>query len=141
MEKLKLFRGNFALKIFILGITFMSLFFVFDTWEVSFNQYKSLENEFKNRTQDLNELKSEIEFLSQKIEDLDDPEKVDIILREYGYGKPGETIDIFEVPEPLTPIEETLQSERSKSFIQYFVEFIVGTNGEWNKKNCRNPIK
>ena len=141
MEKLKLFRGNFALKIFILGITFMSLFFVFDTWEVSFNQYKSLENEFKNRTQDLNELKSEIEFLSQKIEDLDDPEKVDIILREYGYWKPGETIDIFEVPEPLTPIEETLQSERSKSFIQYFVEFIVGTNGEWNKKNCRNPIK
>ena len=130
MEKLKLFRGNFALKIFILGITFMSLFFVFDTWEVSFNQYKSLENEFKNRTQDLNELKSEIEFLSQKIEDLDDPEKVDIILREYGYGKPGETIDIFEVPEPVTPIEETLQSERSKSFIQYFVEFIVGTNGE-----------
>ena len=130
MEKLKLFRGNFALKIFILGITFMSFFFVFDTWEVSFNQYKSLENEFKNRTQDLNELKSEIEFLSQKIEDLDDPEKVDIILREYGYGKPGETIDIFEVPEPLTPIEETLQSERSKSFIQYFVEFIVGTNGE-----------
>ncbi len=130
MEKLKLFRGNFALKIFILGITFMSLFFVFDTWEVSFNQYKSLENEFKNRTQDLNELKSEIEFLSQKIEDLDDPAKVDIILREYGYGKPGETIDIFEVPEPLTPIEETLQSERSKSFIQYFVEFIVGTNGE-----------
>ena len=130
MEKLKLFRGNFALKIFILGITFMSLFFVFDTWEVSFNQYKSLENEFKNRTQDLNELKSEIEFLSQKIEDLDDPEKVDIILREYGYGKPGETIDMFEVPEPLTPIEETLQSERSKSFIQYFVEFIVGTNGE-----------
>ena len=130
MEKLKLFRGNFALKIFILGITFMSLFFVFDTWEVSFNQYKSLENEFKNRTQDLNELKSEIEFLSQKIEDLDDPEKEDIILREYGYGKPGETIDIFEVPEPLTPIEETLQSERSKSFIQYFVEFIVGTNGE-----------
>ena len=130
MEKLKLFRGNFALKIFILGITFMSLFFVFDTWEVSFNQYKSLENEFKNRTEDLNELKSEIEFLSQKIEDLDDPEKVDIILREYGYGKPGETIDIFEVPEPLTPIEETLQSERSKSFIEYFVEFIVGTNGE-----------
>ena len=54
MEKLKLFRGNFALKIFILGITFMSLFFVFDTWEVSFNQYKSLENQLKNRTQDLN---------------------------------------------------------------------------------------
>ena len=130
MEKLKLFRGNLALKIFILGISFMSLFFVFDTWEVSFNQYKTLENQLKNRTQYVNELKSEMEVLSQKIEDLNDPEKVDIILREYGYGKPGETIDVFEVPEPLTPLEETLQSERSKSFIEYFVEFIVGTNGE-----------
>ena len=77
-----------------------------------------------------NYYKIKVKFLSQKIEDLDDPEKVDLILREYGYGKPGETIDIFEVPEPLTPIEETLQSERSKSFIEYFVEFIVGTNGE-----------
>ena len=42
--------------------------------------------------------------------------------------EPGETI--FEVPEPLTPIEETLQSERSKGLLEYFVEFIVGTNGE-----------
>ena len=65
MEKLKLFRGNFVLKIFILGLTFMSLFFVFDTWEVSFNQYKSLENQLKNRTQDLNELESESDTLAQ----------------------------------------------------------------------------
>ena len=130
MEKLKLFKGNFSLKIFLLGILFMSLFFVFDTWEVSFNQYKSLENQVKNRAEYINELKEEMELLSQQIENLEDPEKVDLILREYGYGKPGEKIDIFEVPEPVTPLEETLKSERSKSFIQYFVEFIVGTNGE-----------
>tara|TARA_B100000427_G_scaffold128098_1_gene106595 strand:- start:526 stop:918 length:393 start_codon:yes stop_codon:yes gene_type:complete len=130
MEKLKLFKGNFSLKIFLLGILFMSLFFVFDTWEGSFNQYKSLENQVKNRTEYINELKEEMELLSQQIENLEDPEKVDLILREYGYGKPGEKIDIFEVPEPVTPLEETLKSERSKSFIQYFVEFIVGTNGE-----------
>ena len=130
MEKLKLFKINLSLKIFLLVLLFISLFFVFDTWEESFNQYKSLENQVKNRTQYINELKEEMEVLSQKIENLDDPEKVDVILREYGYGKPGERIDIFEVPEPLTPLDETLQSERSKSFIQYFVEFIVGTNGE-----------
>ncbi len=130
MEKLKLFKGNFSLKIFVLGILFMSLFFVFDTWEGSFNQYKSLENQVKNRTEYINELKGEMEVLSQQIENLEDPQKVDVILREYGYGKPGEKIDIFEVPEPVTPLEETLKSERSKSFIQYFVEFIVGTNGE-----------
>ena len=130
MEKLKLFKGNFSLKIFVLGILFMSLFFVFDTWEDSFNQYKSLQNQVKNRTEYINELKGEMEVLSQQIENLEDPQKVDVILREYGYGKPGEKIDIFEVPEPVTPLEETLKSERSKSFIQYFVEFIVGTNGE-----------
>ena len=130
MEKLKLFKGNFSLKIFVLGILFMSLFFVFDTWEGSFNQYKSLENQVKNRTEYINELKEEMELLSQQIENLEDPEEVDLLLREYGYGKPGEKIDIFEVPEPVTPLEETLKSERSKSFIQYFVEFIVGTNGE-----------
>ena len=130
MEKLKFFKGNLLLKIFILGISFMSLFFIFDTWEGSFNQYKSLENQVNNRTELINELKVDIEVLSQQIENLDDPEKVGVILRENGYGKPGETIDIFEVPEPLTPLDETLQSERSKSFIQYFIEFIVGTNGE-----------
>jgi len=130
MEKLKLFKGNFSLKIFVLGILFMSLFFVFDTWEGSFNQYKSLENQVKNRTEYINELKGEMEVLSQQIENLEDPQKVDVILRENGYGKPGEKIDIFEVPEPVTPLEETLKSERSKSFVEYFVEFIVGTNGE-----------
>jgi len=130
MEKLKIFKGNLVIKVFALGLTFMSLFFVFDAWEESFNQYKTLENQLKNRTQDLTELKREIELLSQKIEDLNDPEKVDVILREYGYGKPGERIDVFEVPEPVTPLDETLQSERSKSVIEYFVEFIVGTNGE-----------
>ena len=130
MEKLKLFKGNMILKVIMLGISFMSLFFLFDTWEDSFNQYRTLENQIKNRTQYVNELKSEIEVLSQKIEDLDDPEKVDVILREYGYGKSGETIDVFEVPEPLTPLDEQFQSDRSKSFIEYFVEFIVGTNGE-----------
>jgi len=128
MDKLKLFKGNLVVKVFVLGLTFMSLFFLFDTWQGSFNQYKTLENQFKNRTQYINEIKGEMEVLSQKIENLDDPEKVDLLLREYGYGKSGETIDVFEVPEPVTPLEETLQSETSKSFIQYFVEFIVGTN-------------
>ena len=130
MEKLKLLNRNLSLKLIVLGLLFMSLFFLFDTWGGSFNQYKTLENQFKNRTKYINELKGEMEVLSKQIENLDDPEKVDVILREYGYGKPGETIDVFEVPEPVTPLEETLQRKRSKSFIQYFVEFIVGTNGE-----------
>ena len=130
MEKLKIFKGNLMVKVFVIGLAFMSLFFVFDTWEGSFNQYKTLENQFKNRIQDINELKGEIEVLTQQIANLDDPEKVDLILRENGYGKPGEKIDVFEVPEPVTPLDEQFQRDRGKSFIEYFVEFIVGTNGE-----------
>ncbi len=130
MEKLKLLKENLTVKIFALGLLFMSLFFVFDTWEGSFNQYKTLENQFKNRIQEINQLKGEIEVLTQQIKNLDDPEKVDVILRERGYGKPGETIDVFKVPEPVTPLDEQFQSERGKSFIEYFVEIFVGSNGE-----------
>ena len=72
MEKLKLFKGNFSLKIFVLGILFMSLFFVFDTWEGSFNQYKSLENQVKNRTEYINELKEEMELNKKTTGPLED---------------------------------------------------------------------
>ena len=59
---------------------------------------------------------------------LDDPEKLDLILQEHGYGKAGEVLHKFEVPEAVTPLEETLRSERSKSIFEYFVESIIGTN-------------
>ncbi len=130
MEKLKFITGNLKLKIIFLSISFLSLFFIFDTWEHNFDQYKVLQNQLNNRIQHANELRGEIEDLSKQIEDLDDPDKLEVVLREYGYGKAGERIDVFEVPEPLTPLDETLQRERSKSFIEYFIEFIVGTNGE-----------
>ena len=130
MEKLKVLRTDLKLKIIFLGITFLALFFIFDTWEHNFDQYKVLQNQLNNRIQHANELKEEIADLSQQIEDLDDPDKLEAVLREYGYGKDGERIDVFEVPEPLTPLDETLKRERSKSFIEYFIEFIVGTNGE-----------
>tara|TARA_Y100001960_G_scaffold128556_1_gene136926 strand:+ start:2925 stop:3317 length:393 start_codon:yes stop_codon:yes gene_type:complete len=130
MEKLKLITGNLKLKILFIGISFLSLFFIFDTWEHNFDQYKVLQNQLNNRIQHANELRDEIGILSQQIEDLDNPEKLEVVLREYGYGKPGEKIDVFEVPEPITPLDETLQKPRNKSFIEYFIEYIVGKDGE-----------
>tara|TARA_B100000902_G_C27133977_1_gene825111 strand:+ start:255 stop:647 length:393 start_codon:yes stop_codon:yes gene_type:complete len=130
MEKLELFKGSLLIRLFVLAIVFMSLFFVFDTWEGSFDQYKTLKNQLNNRIHYVNELKAEMGVLSKQIEEFDDPEKIDVILRKNGYGKPGEAIDIFEVPEPLTPLEETLKKDTSKGFIQYFIEFIVGKNGQ-----------
>ena len=115
-------------KIIFLVTSFIFVFFIFDTWELSFNDYQYLESQLKNRQEVANKLKSEIDFIDQKINDLDNPEKLEIILRQHGYGLPGENIYRFKVPEPVTPLEETLQSERSKGLLEYVIEFIVGTN-------------
>ena len=110
--------------------SFIFVFFIFDTWELSFKDYQSLQSQLETRQEHANDLRNEINFIQQKIDDLEDPDKLDIILRQHGYGLPGENIYRFKVPEPVTPLEETLQSERSKGLLEYIVEFIVGTNSD-----------
>ena len=123
-------RQNLFPKVIFLITSFIFVFFIFDTWELSFKDYQSLESQLESRIQKANELRSEINFIQEKIEDLEDPEKLDIILRQHGYGLPGENIYRFKVPEPVTPLEETLQRERSKGLLEFVVEFIVGTNSD-----------
>ena len=36
----------------------------------------------------------------------------------------------FEVPEPVTPIEETIKSERNKSLLEDIIDFVVGRESE-----------
>ena len=127
MEKIKFFSRKLIIKSIGVAIVFMSFYFVFDNLD-SYNQYKSLQSKLNSKLQYVTELQNDIDQMNQQINDLEDPEKLDALLRERGYGKPGETIDIFEVPEPVTPLEETLISDRSKSFMEYVVEFIVGTD-------------
>ena len=127
MEKIKFFSRKLIIKSIGVDIVFMSFYFVFDNLD-SYNQYKSLQSKLNSKLQYVTELQNDIDQMNQQINDLEDPEKLDALLRERGYGKPGETIDIFEVPEPVTPLEETLISDRSKSFMEYVVEFIVGTD-------------
>ena len=123
-------RQNLFSKVIFLIRSFIFVFFIFDTWELSFKDYQSLESQLESRIQKADELRSEINFIQEKIEDLEDPEKLDIILRQHGYGLPGENIYRFKVPEPVTPLEETLQRERSKGLLEFVVEFIVGTNSD-----------
>ena len=123
-------RQNLFSKVIFLITSFIFVFFIFDTWELSFKDYQSLESQLESRIQKADELKSEINFIQEKINDLEDPEKLDIILRQHGYGLPGENIYRFKVPEPVTPLEETLQRERSKGLLEFVVEFIVGTNSD-----------
>ena len=121
-------RQNLFPKVIFLITSFIFVFFIFDTWELSFKDYQSLESQLESRIQKADELRSEINFIQEKIEDLEDPDKLDIILRQHGYGLPGENIYRFKVPEPVTPLEETLQRERSKGLLEFVVEFIVGAN-------------
>ena len=123
-------RQNLFSKVVFLITSFIFVFFIFDTWELSFKDYQSLESQLESRIQKADELRSEINFIQEKIEDLEDPEKLDIILRQHGYGLPGENIYRFKVPEPVTPLEETLQRERSRGLLEFVVEFIVGTNSD-----------
>ena len=123
-------RQNLFSKVIFLITSFIFVFFIFDTWELSFKDYQSLESQLESRIQKANELRSEINFIQEKIDDLEDPEQLDIILRQHGYGLPGENIYRFKVPEPVTPLEETLQRERSKGLLEFVVEFIVGTNSD-----------
>ena len=118
-------RENLFSKIILLITSF-----IFDTWELSFKDYQSLESQLESRLQIADDLRNEISFIQEKIEDLENPEKLDIILRQHGYGLPGENIYRFKVPEPVTPLEETLQRQRSKGLLEYVVEFIVGTNSD-----------
>ena len=123
-------KQNLFSKIMFLITSFIFVFFIFDTWELSFKDYQSLLSQLETRQEHANDLRNEINFIQQKIDDLEDPDKLDIILRQHGYGLPGENIYRFKVPEPVTPLEETLQSERSKGLLEYVVEFIVGTNSD-----------
>ena len=123
-------RQNLFSKVIFLITSFIFVFFIFDTWELSFKDYQSLESQLESRIQKADELRSEINFIQEKIEDLEDPDKLDIILRQHGYGLPGENIYRFKVPEPVTPLEETLQRERSKGLLEFVVEFIVGTDSD-----------
>ncbi len=123
-------KHNLFPKIMFLITSFIFVFFIFDTWELSFKDYQSLQSQLEIRQEHANDLRNEINFIQQKIDDLEDPDKLDIILRQHGYGLPGENIYRFKVPEPVTPLEETLQSKRSKGLLEYVVEFIVGTNSD-----------
>lgn len=130
MDQVNTFKRNVGSKIIIFTITFTSLYFVFDTYEVNYKNYMSMQTTLENRIEHSEELKQEINDYQVKIDNLNDPEKLDLILQEHGYGNEGEVLHKFEIPEAVTPLEETIRSERNKSPFETIVEFIIGTNDE-----------
>ena len=130
MVSLKSIGNNIFSRLLIFVLVSSFTFFLFDTFQESYEKQKVLQSSLEDRQEEIILLQNQIDDWNQQISDLDDPEKAELILRNRGYGEPGEVLYRFEVPEPVTPIEETLKSDTGKSLIEYVIDYVVGREGE-----------
>jgi cell division protein FtsB len=130
MANLKSIGNNIFSRLLIFTLISFFLFFLFDTYQENYEKLKVLQSSLEDRQKEVVLLQNQIDDWNQEISDLDDPKKAELILRKRGYGETGEVLYRFEVPEPVTPIEETLKSDRSKSLIEYVIDYMVGKEGE-----------
>ena len=130
MVSLKSIGNNIFSRLLIFVLVSSFTFFLFDTYQESYEKQKVLQSSLEDRQEEIILLQNQIDDWNQQISDLDDPEKAELILRKRGYGEQGEVLYRFEVPEPVTPIEETLKSDRGKSLIEYVIDYVVGNEGE-----------
>ena len=129
MESLKRIGNNVLTRVLVIGLVVSFLLFFFENVQTTYNSYTDLEKEIENNKLQKQTIETQIEEWNRQISDLDNPDKLEFILREGGYGKEGEILYVYDIPEPVTPIEEVINNDRSKSIFEYVVEFIVGEEG------------
>ena len=129
MESLKRIGNNVLTRVLVIGFVVSFLLFFFENVQTTYNSYTDLEKEIENNKLQKQTIETQIEEWNRQISDLDNPDKLEFILRERGYGKEGEILYVYDIPEPVTPIEEVINNDRSKSIFEYVVEFIVGEEG------------
>ena len=130
MGTLKRTVNNVLTRVVVIACVVSSLTFFFYNVQTTYNSYEDLEKAIENSKLEKQIIENQIEEWNRQISDLDDPDKLELVLRERGYGKEGEILYVYDIPEPVTPIEEVMNSDRSKSVFEYVVEFIVGQEGE-----------
>ena len=129
MGTLKRIGNNVLTRVLVIGLVVSFLLFFFENVQTTYNSYIDLEKEIENNKLQKQIIETQIEEWNRQISDLDNPDKLEFILRERGYGKEGEILYVYDIPEPVTPIEEVINNDRSKSIFEYVVEFIVGEEG------------
>ena len=129
MGTLKRTGNNVLTRVLVIAFVVSFLIFFFDNVQTTYNSYVDLEKEIENNKLEKQIIENQIEEWNRQISDLDDPDKLELVLRERGYGKEGEILYDCDIPEPVTPIEEVMNNDRSKSVFEYVVEFIVGQEG------------
>ena len=130
MAKIKNTSSNILTRVLLIVLTGSFLFFFFETIQSTYSSYTNLQKEIELNKAEKSEIQNQIADWNQQISDLDDPKKLEVVLRKRGYGKEGEILYIYDVPEPVTPIDEVLNTERWKTVFEYVVEFIVGQDGQ-----------
>ncbi len=129
MGTLKRIGNNVLTRVLVIIFVVSFLLFFFENVQTTYNSYTDLEKEIENNKLQKQIIETQIEEWNRQISDLDNPDKLELILRERGYGKEGEILYVYDIPEPVTPIEEVINNDRSKSVFEYVVEFIVGQEG------------
>ena len=129
MGTLKRIGNNVLTRVLVISFVVSFLIFFFENVQTTYNSYTDLEKEIENNKLQKQIIETQIEEWNRQISDLDNPDKLEFILRERGYGKEGEILYVYDIPEPVTPIEEVINDDRSKSIFEYVVEFIVGEEG------------
>ena len=129
MGTLKRIGNNVLTRVLVIGLVVSFLLFFFENVQTTYNSYTDLEKEIENNKLQKQIIETQIGEWTRQISDLDNPDKLELILRERGYGKEGEILYVYDIPEPVTPIEEVINNDRSKSIFEYVVEFIVGEEG------------
>tara|TARA_B100000242_G_scaffold228078_1_gene168376 strand:- start:1293 stop:1685 length:393 start_codon:yes stop_codon:yes gene_type:complete len=129
MGILKRIGNNVLTRALVIAFVASFLLFFFENVQSTYNSYTDLEKEIENNKIQKQIIETQIEEWNRQITDLDNPDKLEIVLRERGYGKEGEILYVYDIPEPVTPIEEVINNDRSKSVFEYVVEFIVGQEG------------
>ena len=129
MGTLKRIGNNVLTRVLVISFVVSFLIFFFENVQTTYNSYTDLEKEIESNKLQKQIIETQIEEWNRQISDLDNPDKLELILRERGYGKEGEILYVYDIPEPVTPIEEVINNDRSKSVFEYVVEFIVGQEG------------
>ena len=129
MGTLKRTGNNVLTRVLVIAFVVSFLIFFFDNVQTTYKSYIDLEKAIENSELEKQDIENQIEEWNRQISDLDDPDKLELVLRERGYGKEGEILYVYDIPEPVTPIEEVMNNDRSKSVFEYVVEFIVGQEG------------
>ena len=121
MEKLDSVLKKIIIFLLITGLTFLML-------DISFTELETIRSEKIYKEQELSSLRKQALQLEKEIEDLEEPEMIEKILRREGYGKEGEIIYIVKVPEPVPPLSEIFDKENEISLVEKFINFITGRN-------------